>query len=78
MKNTFLRTLFLLSFLLIDLVLFAQPYGSGPGTDDENGTLEGDDLPAASINAKLIWLAVVGIIFAYYTFQKSRLAKLSK
>lgn len=76
MKNTFLRTLFLLSFLLLDLVLFAQPLS--PGTDDVNGTLEGDDLPAASINAKLIWLAVVGIIFAYYTFQKSRLAKLSK
>lgn len=62
-----LHKLYLLSFfLLIDFVAFAQP-----GTDDENGDLEGDDPAAAPINGKLIWLAIAGIVFVYYAFKKN-------
>lgn len=52
----------------MDFVAFAQ----GPGDDTGDGTLEGDDLPAASINGKLVWLAILGLAFAYYTYRKTR------
>ena len=42
------------------------------GTSDGIGDLEQEDPPTANINAKLIWLAIAGIVFAYYTFKKSR------
>ncbi|RZJ73591.1 hypothetical protein [Flavobacterium sp.] len=67
MRQNLTKLYFLTFFLLIDFVAFAQP-----GNDDENGDLEGDDPPPAPINGKLIWLAVVGILFAYYTFKRSR------
>ena len=48
-------------------VLFAQP-----GDDDAGGILEGDDAPVAPINSKLIILALIGIVFAVYTFKNKR------
>ena len=51
--------------LLSDFVLFAQP-----GDDDGSGELEGDDTPAAPIDGKLIWLAIVSILFAFYYLNK--------
>lgn len=70
MKLNLQRFFLLFAFLLLDFVAFAQPgTGSGSGTDND---LENEDLPAAPINAKLIWLAIAGIIFAYYTIKKSR------
>lgn len=57
-------------FLLHDFRLFAQ------GDEDDNGDLEGDDTPAAPINSKLLYLAIVGIAFAYYTY-KSRKKQIS-
>ncbi|UPQ79272.1 hypothetical protein M0M57_00170 [Flavobacterium azooxidireducens] len=58
--------IYILTFLLLsDFVLFAQP-----GDDDGSGGLEGDDTPAAPINGKLIWLAIVSILFAFYYFNK--------
>lgn len=67
MKMNQQRFFLLFALLLFNFVAFAQP-GIGNDTND----LENDDLPAAPINAKLIWLAIAGIIFAYYTFKKSR------
>lgn len=48
-----------------DFALFAQP-----GDDDGGGGLEDDDPPASPINAKLIWLALIGILFVYFTLNK--------
>jgi hypothetical protein len=55
----------LIFFLFSDFVLFAEP-----GDDDGTGNLEGDDTPAAPINGKLIWLALVSILFAFYYLNK--------
>lgn len=64
-----LYKIYILAFVLLsDVMLFAQP-GDDDGT---GGGLEGDDTPAAPINGKLIWLALVGISFAFYYFNKKR------
>ena len=66
MKN--LYKLYILAFVLLsDVMLFAQP-----GDDDGTGGLEGGDPPAAPINGKLIWLALVGIVFVFYYFNTKR------
>lgn len=57
-------------FLLHDFRLFAQ------GDEDDNGDLEGNDPPAAPINTKLLYLALIGIAFVYYTY-KSRKRQIS-
>lgn len=57
-------------FLLHDFRLFAQ------GDEDDNGDLEGNDPPAAPINSKILYLALVGIVFVYYTY-KSRKKQIS-
>ena len=67
MKNTILKAFFLLTFLFLDFVAFAQP-----GSDDVGGGLENDDPKPASINGKLIRLAILGVAFAYYTYKKTR------
>lgn len=67
MKNSIFK-LYLLAFLLAgDFYAFAQP-----GSDDPDGGLEGDDDPPTSINAKLIYLAIIGVAFAFYYFQKRK------
>ncbi|MBF6608670.1 MAG: hypothetical protein ITG00_08020 [Flavobacterium sp.] len=69
MKKNLLKFYVLTFVLFSDFVIFAQ----GPGNDSEDGDLEGgDDLPAAPINTKLIWLAIVGVLFVLYTYRKSR------
>lgn len=73
MKKTILQSFFLFTFLFLDFVAFAQ----NPGTDDQENCLECDD-PVAPINGKLIWLAVVGIAFAYYTYKNTRTVEISK
>ncbi|WP_157505068.1 hypothetical protein [Flavobacterium tegetincola] len=57
----------IVAFLCLDFTAFAQ--GSSPGTGNGTGDLEGDDV-AVPINGKLIWLAICGIVFAYYTYIK--------
>ncbi|WP_318641023.1 hypothetical protein [Flavobacterium ardleyense] len=73
MKKTILQSFLLFTFLFLDFVAFAQ----NPGTDDQSGGLEGED-PVAPINGKLIWLALVGIAFAYYTYKNTRTVEISK
>lgn len=50
-------------FMLHDFQLFAQ------GDDDDNGGLEGNDPPAAPINSKIIYLALLGIVFAFFAYK---------
>ncbi len=58
--------IYILVFLFLsDFVLFAQP-----GEDDGSGGLEGDDAPVAPIDGKLLWLAIVSILFAFYYLNK--------
>ena len=67
MKNNLFK-IYILSFLLLsDFLMFAQP-----GDDDGGGGLEGNDPPATPINSKLVWLSVVAILFALYSFKKNR------
>jgi hypothetical protein len=54
--------------MLSDFVLFAQE----PGDDDGTGGLEGVDPPAAPINSKLVFLAILGLIFVFYTIKNKR------
>ena len=53
-------------FLLHDFRLFAQ------GDDNDGGDLEDDDPPAAPINTKLIYLAIIGIAFVFYTLHRRK------
>ncbi|NNT72035.1 hypothetical protein HKT18_07405 [Flavobacterium sp. IMCC34852] len=67
MKNSlkfYFVTLLLLAF---DFVAFAQP-----GDDDGGGGLEGDDPQPAPIDSKLTILLIVGILFVFYTYKKSK------
>lgn len=64
MKNIF--KLYFLSFLLLsDFVMFAQP-----DDDDGGGGVEDVDPSPAPINSKLIYLAVLGILFVLYKRNK--------
>ena len=75
------------AFLFLNFFAFAQqtPPPPPPGVTANGGPgsgacptcpdLEGDDLP---INEQLIWLAVCGIIFAYYTYNKTYKNKISE
>lgn len=67
MKNNLFK-IYILSFLLLsDFIMFAQP-----GDDDGGGGLEGDDPPPTPINGKLIWLGIVALLFAIYSFKKNK------
>ena len=67
MRNILFKTYSLAFFLLNGFIMFAQP-----GDDTGGGDLEGDDIPVAPIDSKLILLALAGIIFAVYTFRNNR------
>ncbi len=60
--------IYILCFMLLsDFMMFAQL-----PSEDEDGELQDNDEPAVSINRKLIWLAIAGVVFAYYYFKKQR------
>jgi hypothetical protein len=68
MRNFYKITIF--AFMLFsDFVVFAQ---GGPGDDDDDGGLEGGDPAPAPINSKLIYLALVGILFVMYKRANSK------
>jgi hypothetical protein len=55
---------YLFAFIMLsDFVVFAQ------GEEDENGDLEGNDPEPAPINGKLFILAIMGILFAIYSYK---------
>ncbi|WP_426091036.1 hypothetical protein [Flavobacterium sp. DSR3-2] len=68
MKNKALKLYLSLFCSFSNFLLFAIP----PGDDNVDGTLEGNDAPAAPINGKIIFLAVAGVLFAFYTLKKRR------
>jgi hypothetical protein len=72
--NRKLLQLYLLGFVLIsDFKLFAQDPPPSDDGDNPDYPVEGDDDPtAAPINGKLIWLALVGILFAMYIYRSNR------
>lgn len=65
--KTFFKYYFLAFILFSDFVLFAQP-----GDNNDGGDLEDNDPPAAPINSKLIWLGIVGVLFALYMYKKRK------
>lgn len=66
MRNNFFK-LFIVSFLLMtDFITYSQ------GTNDNNGDLEGNDPLPTPINGQLIFLVILGITFALYTFRKNK------
>jgi len=67
MKNKIPHICLVSFFLLTDFVVFAQP-----GSNDGSGGLEGNDPPPAPIDGKLLWLGLIAIIFAFYSFRKYR------
>lgn len=67
MKNNLFKLYLLSSFLLTDFIMFAQP-----GADQPGGGLEGGDPSPAPIDGKIVWLAMVAILFALYTFKNKR------
>ncbi len=66
MKNYLQIFFVILLFLILDVSSFAQ--NPPPPTGGTDGDLEGNDLP---IDGKLIWLAICGIIYAFYVFSKN-------
>ena len=69
MKNSLFKLYIVSFFLLLDIMLFAQP-----GQDEPGGGLEGEDPPTAPLDGKLVWLGIVAILFAFYSY-KRRLSK---
>ena len=76
MKNSLLKW-YMLAFLLVsDFVMFAQDAATGTPDDetepDQPPLEEGEPTP---INGKLIWLAILGIAFAYTYYVKMQKEK---
>ena len=76
MKSSLLK-LYIFAFLFIgDFVMFAQEE-PGAECEDENGDpipgcLENGGDPEAPINTKLIWLALLGVSFVVYYFNRKQ------
>ena len=66
MKTNLLKFYTLAFVLLSNFMLFAQP-----GQNNDGGNLEGNDAPPTSINGKIIWLAILGILFISFSLRKS-------
>ncbi len=63
------KTIFLsLAMLVVSFATYAQLPDSG----DQSDTSDTESDPDASISTKLIWLAIVGIAFAYYQLNARR------
>ncbi|HCQ14464.1 hypothetical protein [Flavobacterium sp.] len=55
------KQLFFVATILFQTALWAQA-----GMDDDEGNLEGNDPPAASINDALFWMVIIALLLAYY------------
>lgn len=56
------RVFFLIYFLLLDCMVFAQP-----NDEDGDNDLEGNDVP---INKFIVLLFIIGVLYAYYFINK--------
>jgi len=65
MKINYKTVILSIFMLTVNFVTFALP------ADPNEGDTGGGD-PPASIDTKLIWLAIVGIAFAYYQIKSRR------
>jgi hypothetical protein len=67
-KNKFSFYLLTLFLLLCDFIAFAQP-----GDEDDGGGLEDNTDPQpAPIDGRLLILAIVGILFVFYTYRRHK------
>jgi hypothetical protein len=67
-KNLF--NIYIFSVVLFsDFIMFAQPDDDG---DPGDPPVESDDAPPVPINGKLLWLLIVGILFAIYTYRNNK------
>lgn len=64
-----------LKFWIFIFILFSNflAFADDVPGDDDGGGLEGNDAPAAPINTKLIWLGILGVLFAWYMYKQRRL-----
>ena len=67
MNRNFIKIYIFVAVFFSDFVMFAQPEDN-----DDDGTLEDGDAAAVPINGKLIWLAIIGILFAIYVYRNNR------
>lgn len=67
MRNNLLKLFIVCTCLFSDFAIYSQI-----GNNDDTGSLEGNDPPAAPINTKLIFLAIAGVSYAIYTFKNNR------
>ena len=70
MKTNLLKYYIIAFYLCSTFVMFGQP-----GTNDGAGGLEGGDPPAASIDNYIYLLAIVGVVYVFYSTRKCKLAK---
>ncbi|MDI1254459.1 MAG: hypothetical protein PSV16_00030 [Flavobacterium sp.] len=59
------------SKFLLTLVMFTVSFATFAQAPDPDSLVGGGD-PPAPINSKLIYLAIIGIAFAYYQFNANR------
>ena len=68
MKNNLLKLYILGLVLFSDFLMFAQPNDE---SNDPSNPVEGDDAPQAPINGKLLWLALLGVLFALHVYRNN-------
>jgi len=73
MKISLLKWYMLAFMLVSNFVMFAQEPADETGEGEP--PLENDETPDAPISGKLIWLAIVGIAFAYSYYAKMQKEK---
>lgn len=65
MKKSVLKLYITLVFLFTNIMVFADP-----GDESDGGDLEGGE--PMPINSKLVVLALFGVLFAFYVFNRNR------
>jgi len=71
MIRHYLKIYIFISVLLSDFLMFADD-DPGTGFEDESGDTSGSVDDGVPINGRLIFLAIAGILFAFYQLNKKR------
>lgn len=70
MKYTIKNSALFAFIFFSNFTLLAQ---TNPGENDDTGTLESADTPAAPIDDYLLWLGILGTLYAgYYFYSKTK------